>query len=301
VTARDATAGAAPSAGPRGARRARVAVLRSDDWHHRYLAALLGARFHLVADVVEPAACQRRRLLRLRRYRDWWWHVYHSLRRRVLGLDAYRARAFALPGPAPAPTLEVEWINHPGVVEHLERARPDVTVVICTSLLRSPVLAAAGETVLNVHGGFLPYYRGNYCFFWALYHGAFDRLGSTIHFVNEGLDTGDIVEVVVPAIRPDDSAETLYCRTDHLAFERLVELLEGHERGEPLPRRPQPIRGSLYLTRHRKPHHDLLLWLRRATGRLVLPSRPAPATEQVEAVQARPMGEAALSGQGTTV
>ena len=252
--------------------RKRIAVLCSDDAHHKYLVALLRSRFDVVSVVVEPSRCQRRRLREQSHYVEYAYALYHHLRRTVLGLNRYRRRYFADVAGAPSDpfdgALTVEWINDPAVSALLESVRPDLTVIICTSILKARVLEAAGPMIVNVHGGYLPYYRGNHCIFFALYRGELDRIGSTIHFVNAGIDTGDIIEVVVPPVGPRDNAEALYCRGEKLAIHRLADLLERWEQSEPLPRRPQTSRGRLYHTRDRKPHHDLILWLRRCRARL---------------------------------
>jgi methionyl-tRNA formyltransferase len=172
----------------------------------------------------------------------------------------------------------VDWINGPQVLDLLKQKKPDLTIIICTSILSKEVLEAAG-TVINVHGGFLPYYRGNHCFFFALYRRDFDKIGSTIHFVDVGIDTGNIVEVVVPPIHPSDNAEMLYCRAEKIAIHRLVEWLEFDERGGVLPRRAHVTRTPLNRTRDRKLYHDVLLWFRRMTGRFVVPELPAPPRE----------------------
>jgi hypothetical protein len=260
--------------------RLRLALLASDDAHHLYLAAELARRFDLAALVVEPGREQRRRLRRRGRWRDWRATLYHSWRRRLLGLNAYRRAYFALPSGAPdwprPPDLVVDWINRPTVAALLEARRPDITIIICTSILSRRTLAAAGTTI-NIHGGFLPWYRGNHCFFFALYEEAFDRIGSSIHFVDAGVDTGDLIAHVVPPIREGDNAEKLYCRAERAAIHRLVALLEALEAGEPLPRAPQPSGGRQYYTRDRKLRHDLRLWWRRRRSRRAS-DRPAPAS-----------------------
>jgi methionyl-tRNA formyltransferase len=259
------------------------------------LVALLRSRFDVVAVVVEPAAAQRRRLLSLRRYGDFGWATYHRLRRDILGLNRYRRQYFADAPPTPASsrpeTLTVEWINDATVVELLRRTRPDVTVIICTSILRKDVLDAAGPMTINVHAGYLPDYRGNHCIFFALYDGNFDKIGATIHFVDAGIDTGDIIEIMVPEIFPGDNAERLYCRADKLAIHRLSDLLERYEAGLPLPRTPQEFHGRLCFTRDRKPWHDLALWLRRTTRLLHYP----------DAVQAREPEAPAVTTANPTV
>jgi methionyl-tRNA formyltransferase len=261
--------------------RKRIVILRSDDAHHEYLEALLRSRFEVVAVAVEPAREQRRRLLRARRYVDWIFTLYHLQRRRIFGLNAYRASYFSDLAAAPAPVppaapcrrLTVRWINEPGVAQLLRESKPDLTITICTSILQREVLNAAG-TIVNVHGGFLPYYRGNHCFFFPFYRGELDRIGSTLHFVDPGIDTGEIIENIVPPFHADDTPEKLYCRAEKLAIHRLVEWIEYAEQGGEIPRRRQETKHRLCRTRDRKPHHDLWCWLRRVTGRLKLPERP---------------------------
>ncbi|HVG10472.1 MAG TPA: formyl transferase [Thermoanaerobaculia bacterium] len=256
----------------------KIVILRSDDAHHLYLERLLRPRFEVAAVVVEPAREQRRRLLTTRHRIDWLFSTYHLLRRRILGLDAYRWRYFsdleALPAP-PCRVLSVGWINDPAVVSLLRETQPDLTITICTSILKQDVLAAAG-TIINVHGGFLPYYRGNHCFFFPFYRGEFDKIGSTLHFVDPGIDTGDIIENIIPPIYTDDIPEKLYCRAEKIAIHRLVEWIEHWQEGGELPRCPQLSRHRLCRTRDRKPHHDLWCWLRRVTGRLAVPELPGP-------------------------
>lgn len=258
--------------------RKRVAILCSDDAHHQYLISVLQERFDVVGVIIEPAASQRRRLLRNKRYRDYAYNIYHRLRREFMGLPSYRRQYFALESPPkyqpPSETLVVDWINDSKVVEFLKKIAPDVSVVMGTGIIRSKVLESAGEVILNIHGGYLPDYRGNHCFFFAVYDGAFDKIGSTIHFVNIGIDTGDIVEVVVPPIYPSDSVEALYCRAEKMAIERLVKYIDLYEQGVAIPRAPQLRKGKLYRTRDRKPHHDITLALRRLSGKLVLPAQP---------------------------
>ena len=271
----------------------RVLLLCSDGAHHRYLAALLGRCFGLTAVVTEPGDSQVARLRAQGRWRDYAASRYHAWRRRVTRLDDYRARFFALPAgwsePQAAERLTVSSINDPAVAALIGRARPDVTVVMGTSILGRCVLAMLGGTVINVHGGCLPHYRGNHCFFFAMRDRAWDRIGSTLHFVDRGIDTGDLIEVVRPPLHAGDNAEMLYCRAEKLALHRLAEWLAHVQRGGILPRHAQETRGRLYLTRDRTPLTDVRHWLSVRTGRFAVPERAMPllppivATEQFAA------------------
>jgi len=255
----------------------RLALLCSDDAHHRYLTGLLRDRFSVTAVVVEPGHCQRVRRLRQHRWIDYAAFVYHHSRRRLFGLDRYRRRYFPRAVPLEergAPAVKVRDINGPEVAELLARMAPDVTIVIGTSVLARRTLLAAGKAILNVHGGYLPYYRGNHCIFFAMYEGRLDRVGSTIHFIDPGVDTGDIVERVVPPLYDNDTPERVYCRAEMMAIHRLVELLAALENGQPLPRATQPRTGRTFRMRDRDPRHEIVFWTRWSVARAKSTWRP---------------------------
>jgi len=239
-----------------------------DDTHHLYLVKRVAESLNLCGLVVEPCRLQRRRLRQEGRYLDFIFAQYHWLRRKALGLDAYRRKYFKIENGLRDqnwPHLHTGDINDKEVVKFIESLRPDITLIMGISILGLKALQASGPLILNIHGGFLPYYRGNHCIFFALYERRLDRIGSTIHFVDKGIDTGDIVEQFKPSIHDTDQAETLYCRAEKMAVERLVVLLKDFEEGKPLPRSPQSHRGRLYLTRDRGPMHDLVVY-----GRIIL-------------------------------
>ena len=253
----------------------KLAILCSDDAHHKYLVSLLRSMFDVGTVIVESAASQRQRLLRTGRYVDYFYNLYHYLRRRAFGLSRYRKRYFsrstAPPRDVKCHFCQVHWINEQAVVQMLKETAPDVTVVMGTSILRKPVLEAAGANILNIHGGYLPDYRGNHCIFFAMYDGAWNKLGSTIHFIDPGIDTGDIVEVVVPPLFFFDCPEKVYCRAELMAIERLTYWLRVLERGEMLPRAKQEKRGRLCRTRDRKLRHEFFFWIRWATKNIGQP------------------------------
>jgi methionyl-tRNA formyltransferase len=248
----------------------KIAVLCSDYSHHDYLVARMQASFQISLIVRERASGYRDRLWRQHRWIDYYYWQYHRIRRWALGLSSYRREDFAqkivIPPDRLVPQIVTEDINDSKVVHALQQVEPDLTVIMGTSILKKDVLCAAGPAIVNIHGGYLPWYRGNHCFFFALYQREFDKIGSTIHFVNQGIDTGDIIERVVPEIGPADNAEALYSRAEKMAIERLVELVRSFQNGVPFPRTPQQFKGRLYLTRDRKIRHDLIHWARSVSG-----------------------------------
>lgn len=255
----------------------RIVVLSTDDPHQRYLLHELERRFGLVGVILERNRAQVRRLWRRRRYRAWIYRKYHAARSRWTGRSRYR-RAFFLPlipeGTGwPETTLEVDWVNGRAAREAVARWQPDVTVVCGTGIIRRSLLAYTGLTI-NIHGGCLPEYKGNHCIFFAFYQSRFDQIGGTLHEVTRRLDSGPIFDLSRPSIYPHDDDETLYCRSVHLAMQRLFELLEGVRAGRQPSGVPQPPGGRVFRHRDRTPWLDLVLWIRRRLGLHRVPCIP---------------------------
>ena len=86
-------------------------------------------------------------------------------------------------------------------------------------LVKRPLLEAFPSRILNIHPSLLPAYPGLESWKQALDAGE-KEAGCTVHFVDEGMDTGPIILQESVAIRSDDTAETLHARIQ-LAEHRL--------------------------------------------------------------------------------
>jgi methionyl-tRNA formyltransferase len=91
------------------------------------------------------------------------------------------------------PAMIPERVNAPQFVRDIAALRPDVCVSIAyDQIFRSELLALAPLGMLNFHAGKLPRYRGRNCINWAILNGE-TEIGLTAHYVDEGIDTGDII------------------------------------------------------------------------------------------------------------
>jgi hypothetical protein len=108
----------------------------------------------------------------------------------------------------PEPVLRVPSANSPVVVERLRALSPSVVVVNGTRILRPEILRATGAPFINMHAGVTPAYRGVHGGYWALADGRPELVGTTIHLVDDGIDTGDIVEQVTFAPTEADNFAT---------------------------------------------------------------------------------------------
>lgn len=95
--------------------------------------------------------------------------------------------------------------------------------------------------VVNLHPAYLPYNRGWHTPSWAILEET--PIGATVHFMDSGLDTGDIVTQERLEVRPEDTAHTLYQRILALELQLFRESWPLLASGDP-PRRPQPATGG---------------------------------------------------------
>jgi methionyl-tRNA formyltransferase len=90
------------------------------------------------------------------------------------------------------PVLELEQPGATGAREALAAMRPDMICAACfPSILPPTILDLPAHGCLNVHPSLLPAYRGPAPLFWQFRYGE-SRGGVTIHWMDRGIDSGDI-------------------------------------------------------------------------------------------------------------
>ena len=72
--------------------------------------------------------------------------------------------------------------------------KSDIYVVFGSSYIKGELVEfLVKQNAINIHAGVSPYYRGTDCNFWALYDDNPHLVGSTIHLLSKGLDSGPIL------------------------------------------------------------------------------------------------------------
>jgi methionyl-tRNA formyltransferase len=78
---------------------------------------------------------------------------------------------------------------------------------------------------INCHAGALPFYRGRNPLNWALINGE-ERFGITVHYVDEGIDTGDIINQEFYSIEDSDDYSTLLSKAIYECANVLIDAIE---------------------------------------------------------------------------
>lgn len=106
------------------------------------------------------------------------------------------------------PDYEVSSVNDQRTVELLTELRPSVVVVFGTRIIASLVLETLDCPVMNMHAGITPQYRGVHGGYWALAERHPEWVGTTVHLVDPGIDTGGILAQASFTVTDEDSIAT---------------------------------------------------------------------------------------------
>ena len=163
--------------------------------------------------------------------------------------------------------LRVEDLNGPQAVSAVREFRPDLGLSLAAPILRRALFSIPAHGTLNLHKGKLPEFRGMPPAFWELWQGE-THIGCSVHFVDDKLDTGDIVTESSLERACYSTPRGLQLRLDDVGNELLRRSVHAVLIGT-AQARPQPARGG---TTHRKPTLAQQAELRRRLSRPLRPS-----------------------------
>ncbi len=108
------------------------------------------------------------------------------------------------------PTIMPDNPNVPEVEAQISALQPDFFFSFYyREMLKAPLLAIPKRGALNMHGSLLPKYRGRVPVNWAIIRGETET-GSTLHYMTEKPDNGDIVAQQAVPILPNDTAHEVF-------------------------------------------------------------------------------------------
>jgi|SRR4051794_2886480 len=138
------------------------------------------------------------------------------------------------------PILQPARIKHDSAVAQIESFTPDVIVVVAYGqILPATILRIPKYACLNLHASLLPRWRGAAPIQAAIAAGD-DRTGMTVMYMDEGLDSGDVLSQKEISILPDDTGGTLHDRLAELGPDAILSALELLGKGQ-APREVQDV------------------------------------------------------------
>jgi hypothetical protein len=90
-------------------------------------------------------------------------------------------------------TIHLNNSNDARIIEIIDKINPDAVVVYGGSIIPKRILQKISIPILNIHGAILPGYRGLDSYWWLILDSKKHLQGYTIHYLDSGIDTGNII------------------------------------------------------------------------------------------------------------
>ncbi len=123
----------------------------------------------------------------------------------------------------------------------LDAIGPNLDLVVLAGFLSrvdEPLLSAYEGRMINIHPALLPSFGGSGMYGRRVHEAVLaagaTETGCTVHYVDAGVDTGDIILQKRLEVRGNDTPDTLARRLRPLEHEALIEAVEALTKGEPV-------------------------------------------------------------------
>jgi len=110
-------------------------------------------------------------------------------------------------------------------------------------ILHEPLLSMFPCGIINLHPGLLPFNRGEHPAVWSIIEHT--PCGTTLHYIDEGIDTGDVIVQKPVNVQPFDTGESLYRKLEYASIDLLREAWPLIVAGN-APRKKQEVGGSFH-------------------------------------------------------
>lgn len=123
-----------------------------------------------------------------------------------------------------------EWAS--ALQSNISHFKPDLIVLAGFMKVLPPSFVSENyPNIINIHPSLLPSFPGAHAVADALEAGV-DHTGTTVHIVDEGVDTGPILATERVAIHPGDTQESLHERIKKVEHKLLVETIRSIANGK---------------------------------------------------------------------
>lgn len=147
------------------------------------------------------------------------------------GRTKHRDDILRVAGLDPTRVFDASDLGRAEVLATIEALRPDIGICGCFGyLLRAQLLKIFPLGCINSHISLLPYNRGAFPNVWSIIDGT--PAGVSLHYVDAGVDMGDIVAQAEVPVELTDTGETLYRKLENAAVELFARSWHAIRSGE---------------------------------------------------------------------
>jgi methionyl-tRNA formyltransferase len=130
----------------------------------------------------------------------------------------YRDEIMSVAGLPADQVWEAGALREPGIAEAIDGLNAEIGVsAFFGHILRSDILDLFPAGMINLHPAYLPYNRGAFTNVWSIVDGT--PAGATLHYIDTGVDTGDVIARSRVTVSPTDTGGSLYDKLENACIE----------------------------------------------------------------------------------
>jgi len=144
------------------------------------------------------------------------------------------------------PTIKMKKVSDSKVIQKIKDIKPEI--IFClggTQLIPKEILESSHLGCLNIHPALLPKYRGRYSTAHVIFNGE-KSTGVTMHWMDEGMDSGPIMMQEKIDLDEDDTAKSLYDKFTIEGEKIFIKFLDLWMKGKDIPSEPQDESRATY-------------------------------------------------------
>jgi UDP-4-amino-4-deoxy-L-arabinose formyltransferase/UDP-glucuronic acid dehydrogenase (UDP-4-keto-hexauronic acid decarboxylating) len=162
------------------------------------------------------------------------------------GVDTWHESLVRIAEEAGLPVVRGKRVKDEEIVARIKEIAPDALFVIGgMQIVPKEVLEIPSIGTFNLHPALLPKYRGRFSTAHALFNGETET-GTTLHFMDEGIDSGPIIAQERFPITEEDTGRTLYDKFTAAGTRLFEDLVVRLERKETIVATPQDESQATY-------------------------------------------------------
>ena len=175
----------------------KIIILTGNEIRHKYfkLKLSLDRRFKVIASYCEGTEKSLANSIKLNPKISKL-EKLHVKARTQSELDFFSSYINSTPDLSKSINIKKGDINHSYVVNQILKLKPDLLICYGSSLIKSKLLVHYKGKFLNVHLGLSPYYRGAGTNIWPLINREPEFVGATFMYIDQGIDTGNIIHQI---------------------------------------------------------------------------------------------------------
>ena len=126
--------------------------------------------------------------------------------------------------------IESLELNSSVCYDMIRNKKPDFIFTFGCGLLKPKIFNLAKKGCINLHTGLTQYYRGVDSALWAIYDDRFDRIGVTLHYIDNSIDGGGVIDqrkLDFNKIKKEDNINSIFIKVCLIGFELFIDNMKN--------------------------------------------------------------------------